>query len=130
MKDMHDRLLLGMSKAFASLPVDTFFAAVIDLWDTKGAMISFNGMILYFIDENYSMYVVTVGVEHVPGKHDVKAVLEGVRGQLASVGLSGDRLLAMSADGGSNMPGVVKALGCHRIWCFCHRLQLVIKEST
>ena len=127
LKHMHDGLLLGMSKAFASLPVDTFFAAAIDLWDTKGSMISFNGMVLYFIDDKYNKYVVTVGVEHVPGKHDVNAVLDGVRRQLTGVGLSGDRLLAMSTDGGSNMPGVVEALGCHRIWCFCHRLQLVIK---
>ncbi len=124
---MSAKLVSGMQHAFSSLPPNTFFSAAIDLWDTKGAMISFLGTILYFIDEDFNKHVVTVGVEHAPGKHDVAAVKKALESHPGSVGVPLGRLVGMATDGGSQMPGVCAAMGLKRIWCFCHRLQLVIK---
>lgn len=120
-------LRTGMLAAFQMLPLCVFFAAALDLWSTKAAQLGFLGVVLYFIDGQWRKHVVTVGVEHLPGEHTLANVKAALESFLEKAGVPSDRLAALITDGGSNVAGLGVLMGLVRMWCYCHRLQLVIK---
>jgi hypothetical protein len=126
---MEQLLDAGMVAFFSSLPLDTFFSLSMDIW-TSRAHDPYLGVILHFIDDEYNLLVVTIGVDYLPGTHDTARIESTLKKVLASVGLTYDRCLALVKDNASNNKGLASLASLPvDIGCFCHTLQLSVRES-
>jgi hypothetical protein len=71
--DIERMLKDGMEAFFKGLGPSVFVSLSTDIW-TSRAQDPYIGILVHFIDDDYLLHCVTVGVDFLPGSHDVESI--------------------------------------------------------
>ena len=105
------------------------FAVATDLW-TSRTKHAYTGLTVHYITGEYRLESHLLETKMFPDSHTAENIAEELEGILQEWDLPLDKLCAATTNNGTNIVRAVENLGCQRIPCFSHTLQLAVDKAT
>ena len=118
------RLYAGEDQAVASV---NRFATTTDIW-TSWSNQAYTGLTIHYVDQEFKLRSHLLETREFPESHTGANIAEELESIMDEWKLHKQGLSAVTTDNGSNVVSAIDILGCIRMPCFSHTLQLAVEQ--